>query len=230
MKLKPATRNAEVQTQPELVPACCCGSVDIEPSLCGIDDIARCFGDEHRQHIMLHHFHFHHYYHCETQQTTISTPEADNSVNPNPTNITEPTDSRPSSPLIKLSVTWPPNAAISMEGQVEEARENEEEPVQLSTVDERCADESCVMLENWTDGDTPAPVSEALRAIESVKVDTPTGQSSKLDFMANGERNDERLASVSTNTNGPEFDDDQTDQRKIFLKNINQLKRVGTFS
>ncbi|KAL5971928.1 Suppressor of cytokine signaling 7 [Taenia solium] len=230
VKLKPATRSVEVQTQPEAIPACCCASAGIEPAICGIDGLTGCCSGEHKQHIMLHHYHFHHYYHCEAQEPA-STPTAANTTTSTTVAVAEPVDSRPSSPLIKLSVTWPPNAAISVEEQGEVEGENGSEVPHLLTAEECHADEACAAVEQTVDGDPPAPVSDALRAIESAKVETPTGQPARPIFKVEEVEtiHEEPPTRIPLNTQAFVMDVNQTDQRRIFLQNINQLKRTGWY-
>lgn len=177
---------------------------------------------------MLHHYHFHHYYHCEAQEPAIA-PAAANATTSTTVAVAEPVDSRPSSPLIKLSVTWPPNAAISVEQGGEEG-ENRSEFPRLLTAGECHADETCATVEQTADGDPPAPVSDALRAIESAKVETPTGQPARPSFKVEEveTRNEEPPTRIPLNTQASIMDANQTDQRRVFLQNINQLKRVNT--
>ncbi|VDD79147.1 unnamed protein product [Mesocestoides corti] len=211
IKSKPPTRSVEVQTQLEPPPPCCCAtaaaaSSDIESALCGFEDLSGCCAGQHKQHIMLHHYHFHHYYHCEAEQPSA----------------TEPADSRPSSPLIKLSVTWPPTAAVPEERATPLIRE-ECGPRQGSPT-----------VEQAIDGDPPAPVSDALRAIESAKVETPTGSSTlpnfKIDELEQREKEAAEKGTVITPTPTASIVDmSQMDQRRIFLQNINQLKRTGWY-
>ncbi|KAL5110731.1 Suppressor of cytokine signaling 7 [Taenia crassiceps] len=232
IKLKPSTRSVEVQTQPEAIPACCCASTGIEPAICGLDGLSGCCSGEHKQHIMLHHYHFHHYYHCEAQEPA-NTPAAANATTSTAVAVAvaEPVDSRPSSPLIKLSVTWPPNAAISVEEHGEEEGENGSAVLHLLTTEERHADETCATIEQTADGDPPAPVSDALRAIESAKVETPTGQPTRPSFKVEEveTRNEEPPTRILLNTQASVIDVNQTDQRRFFLQNINQLKRTGWY-
>lgn len=179
---------------------------------------------------MLHHYHFHHYYHCEPLEPP-STP-ATNTTTSTAGAVAEAVDSRPSSPLIKLSVNWPPNAAISVEEQEEEEGENGNEVPNFVNAVDCQADDNCAMVEQLTDGDPPAPVSDALRAIESAKVETPTGQLARPSFKVEdvGTRNEEPPTRVLLNTQVPLMvDANQTDQRRIFLQNINQLKRTGWY-
>ncbi|KAM7538108.1 hypothetical protein Aperf_G00000072246 [Anoplocephala perfoliata] len=185
VRSKPLTRSVEVQTEPAISPPCCYN--DFDSKLFERENVTRCWCSAGQgQPIMLHHYHVHHYYHCEDQQ-----PASDSTNSVEPAVVSEPASFRTSSPLIKLSATWPPNMAVTSEEEEETTNRTGENPQE-----ER---ETSPSSEEITNRDPPAHVSNALAAVESPQEEITTKG------------------------------DTQEDQRRIFLQNINQLKRTGWY-
>uniref|UniRef100_A0A0R3TMI6 Suppressor of cytokine signaling 7 n=1 Tax=Rodentolepis nana TaxID=102285 RepID=A0A0R3TMI6_RODNA len=166
LRCKPLTRSVEVQTEPPVPQSCCCTNTDFNPLLYESKNVTSCWCTASQgQPIMLHHYHMHHYYHCEEQQPQQQQHSAIGSTSNSVPGEPQGTGFRTSSPLIKLSATWPPNIAITG------AEEAETTTIMTTTATETQSpqQEDCCELSPSTE-EAPCPpthVSSALRTVES---------------------------------------------------------------
>uniref|UniRef100_A0A0R3SDK4 Suppressor of cytokine signaling 7 n=2 Tax=Hymenolepis diminuta TaxID=6216 RepID=A0A0R3SDK4_HYMDI len=164
LRSKPLTRSVEVQTEPPTSQLCCCSNTNFCPRVYERENVTRCWCTASQgQPIMLHHYHVHHYYHCEEQlpqqQTPVEVESTSSTVPAEPPG----TGFRTSSPLIKLSATWPPNMAIAA------TEESETTAMMMAIETQSPQQEDCCELSPSTEEapNPPAHVSNALRAVES---------------------------------------------------------------